>query len=109
MHGRPDLGVDFLSGGGELGGPMRSHDWAASPLGPLDGWPQSLRTVVSLVLTSKFPMFLAWGPEMGFLYNDAYAPILGAKHPQALGRRIDDVWSEIWSDISPLVERAMAG
>jgi signal transduction histidine kinase/PAS domain-containing protein/ActR/RegA family two-component response regulator len=88
---------------------MRALDWSASPLGPPDAWPQSLRTVVSLLLRSRFPMFVAWGPELGFLYNDAYAEILGAKHPNALGARFYDIWSEIWPDISPLIDAAMAG
>ncbi len=69
-----------------MGALMRAHDWTASPLGPPEAWPQSLRTVVGLLINSKFPMFLAWGPELAFLYNDGYAPILGAKHPAALGR-----------------------
>src|SRR4029453_6783083 len=72
-------------------------------------WPQPLRTVVSLLLQSQFPMFVAWGEALGFLYNDPYAEILGAKHPRALGRRFCDIWSEIWSDISPLIDAAMAG
>ncbi len=99
----------FLTGGGEVGALMRAHDWSKSPLGSPDGWPQSLRSVVGLLLNSKFPMFVAWGPELGFLYNDSYAEILGAKHPAALGARFHDIWSEIWSDISPLIEAAMAG
>jgi PAS domain S-box-containing protein len=65
--------------------------------------------VVALLLQSRFPMFVAWGPELGFLYNDPYAEILGAKHPGALGKRFFDIWSEIWPDISPLVDAAMAG
>jgi PAS domain S-box-containing protein len=105
--GSPDRA--FLSGGGALGALMRAHDWSNSPLGHPETWPQSLRSVVGLLLNSKFPMFLAWGPELGFLYNDSYAEILGAKHPQALGRPFQEVWSEIWSDIAPLVDRALAG
>ena len=101
--------LDFLSGGGETGALMRSHDWADSPLGPPQTWSQSLRTVVGLLLQSRFPMFVAWGKELGFLYNDPYAEILGAKHPRALGRRFHDIWSEIWPDISPLIDAAMAG
>src|SRR5689334_3428472 len=99
----------FLSGGGECGALMRSMDWSASPLGPPTSWPQSLRSVVGLLLPSKFPMFVAWGPELGFLYNDSYAEILGAKHPAAIGRRFSDIWSEIWPDISPLIDAALAG
>lgn len=88
---------------------MRAHDWSDSPLGPPQRWPQPLRTVVGLLLQSRFPMFVAWGDELGFLYNDPYAEILGVKHPRALGRRFQDIWAEIWTDISPLIEAAMAG
>lgn len=101
--------LDFLSGGGEMGARMRAHDWSASPLGAPGRWPQSLRTTVSLLLSSRFPMFVAWGPELGFLYNDDYAAILGAKHPAALGRPFAEIWAEIWADIGPLVERALNG
>jgi signal transduction histidine kinase/CheY-like chemotaxis protein len=99
----------FLSGGGEVGAMMRTQDWSASPLGHPRTWPQALRTVVGLMLNSKFPMFVAWGEELGFLYNDSYREILGDKHPSALGRRFHDIWSEIWSDISPLIDRALNG
>ena len=99
----------FLGGGGEAGALMGSMDWPASPLGSPKYWPQSLRTVVSLLLNSKFPMFVAWGPDLGFLYNDGYAEILGAKHPAAMGRRFRDIWSEIWPDIEPLIGKALAG
>ncbi|WP_310540571.1 PAS domain-containing protein [Phenylobacterium sp.] len=99
----------FLTGGGELGALMRDRDWSSSPLGSPQTWPQSLRSVVGLLLGSKFPMFVAWGPELGFLYNDAYAEVLGAKHPAALGAPFFDIWSEIWPDISPLIDAAMAG
>ncbi|HVL72159.1 MAG TPA: HWE histidine kinase domain-containing protein [Beijerinckiaceae bacterium] len=102
-------GRAFLEGGGETGAQMRGLDWSQSPLGAPETWPQSLRAVVSLLLNSKFPMFVAWGPELGFLYNDPYAPILGTRHPAAQGRRFRDIWPEIWDDISPLVERALAG
>jgi len=109
MHGKLTPGLDFLSDGGEMGALMRSHDWSTSPLGLPERWPQSLRTVVSLMLTSKFPMFVAWGPELAFLYNDGYRPIFGAKHPHALGLPFSQVWSEIWADIEPLVKKALAG
>jgi PAS domain S-box-containing protein len=101
--------AQFLAGGGNAGALMREKDWSFSPLGPPDSWPQSLRTVVGLLLQSRFPMFVAWGKDLGFLYNDPYAEILGAKHPAALGSRFHDIWSEIWSDISPLIDAAMAG
>jgi PAS domain S-box-containing protein len=101
--------LDFLAGGGSSGALMRAHNWAGSPLGGPETWPQSLRTVVGLLLQSRFPMFVAWGAELGFLYNDPYAEILGAKHPRALGSRFQDIWSEIWQDISPLIDAAMSG
>ena len=92
-----------------MGALMRAHDWSASPLGHPRDWPQALRTTVGLMLNSKFPMFVAWGGELGFLYNDSYISILGEKHPGALGRRFHDVWAEIWQDIYPLINRAMNG
>ena len=101
--------VDFLHGGGSTGALMRAHDWSRSPLGPPGAWPDPLKTVVSLLLQSQFPMFVAWGDELGFLYNDPYAEILGKKHPRSLGMRFHDIWSEIWADISPLIDAAMAG
>src|SRR5919112_6907312 len=113
MRATDDLGIgsgaEFLSGGGVMGRLMRTHDWSTSPLGHPETWPQSLRTVVSLLLNSKFPMFIAWGPKLAFLYNDGYLPIFGSKHPQALGQPFAEVWSDIWSDIGPLVDRALAG
>ena len=99
----------FLSGGGELGAMMRAHDWSGSPLGHPRTWPQALRTVVGLMLNSKVPMFVAWGPQLGFLYNDSYREILGDKHPASLGGRFHDIWAEIWDDINPLIERALRG
>ncbi|WP_128563566.1 hybrid sensor histidine kinase/response regulator [Methylobacterium crusticola] len=88
---------------------MRAHDWSASPLGPPESWPAPLQMTVSLMLGSAFPMFVAWGPGLGFLYNDAYIDVLGRKHPSALGGRFREIWEEIWSDVEPLVQRAMAG
>lgn len=101
--------LPILADGGEVGAMMRAHDWSTSPLGPPESWPQSLRSIVGLLLNSKFPMFVAWGERLGFLYNDPYAEILGKKHPLALGRPFHDIWSEIWPDISPLVDAALAG
>jgi hypothetical protein len=79
---------------------MRAHDWSATPLGPAPGWPAPLRTLVPLMIGSRQPMFIAWGPQGTLLYNDGYAAILGRKHPAALGAALD-VWSEIRSDIEP--------
>ncbi len=100
---------EFLAEGGEMGGRMRAHDWSTSPLGQPETWPQSLRSLVRLMLNAKQAMFVAWGPHLGFLYNDGYAPIFGAKHPHALGRPFAEVWSDIWDQISPLVESTLSG
>jgi PAS domain S-box-containing protein len=99
----------FLAGGGEAGALMRALDWSASPLGPPEGWPQPLRTLVGVMLGSDQPMFVAWGPARAMLYNDGYAPICGARHPWALGRPFDEVWADILDDVGPIMDRAYAG
>ena len=84
---------------------MRSIDWSQTPLGPVESWPQSLRTSVSICLNSRFPIFVWWGPELVMLYNDAYRPMLGAtKHPRAMGRSGREIWAEIWPVIGPMME-----
>ena len=88
---------------------LRARDWGDTAIGHPESWPASLRTIVSLMMNSRFPMFLAWGEDLNFLYNDAYGPILGAKHPDALGRPFQQVWPEIWDEVGPLAERALAG
>lgn len=88
---------------------MRGIDWSASPLGRPAEWPASLRTVVGLMLSSSFPMFVAWGPELSFLYNDGYAEILGGKHPAAMGASFPQIWSEIWHEVGPLAKAALSG
>ena len=92
-----------------LGALMRTHDWAASRLGPTAFWPQALQTVAGLMLRSKTPVFLAWGPDLCMLYNDACIDILGKKHPAALGQPLYSVWSEVRADIEPLVNQTLAG
>jgi PAS domain S-box-containing protein len=87
---------------------LREHDWHASPLGAPDTWPPELATAVSMVLSSAFPMFVAWGPALTFLYNDAYAPILGDKHPAGFGQPFQQVWWDIWPDLVPIVDRALS-
>lgn len=106
--GGPDS-LSFLADGGEMGERMRAFDWSCSPLGPPESWPQALKTAIGIVLSTKFPMFVAWGGELRFLYNDAYVEILGNKHPFALGHAFEDIWAEVWEEILPIVERAVAG
>jgi serine phosphatase RsbU (regulator of sigma subunit) len=85
------------------------HDWSQTPLGPLQGWSPTLLTAVSTVLNSRFPMLLMWGPELVMVYNDGYAQTLGGRHPGALGGRVPEVWSDVWADISGLIDDVLAG
>ena len=94
---------------GEMAALVRAHDWSATPLGPVEAWPQSLRTAIDLMLGSRHPVYVAWGPELTSLYNDAYLPIVGAKHPVGLGQPFNELWSEIRDEYRPLVEAVMAG
>jgi serine phosphatase RsbU (regulator of sigma subunit) len=84
-------------------------DWAASALGAEEEWTPTLRSAVSTCLNSRFPTLLMWGPELVMVYNDGYAPMLGARHPSALGRPAPEVWADIWDDIGPMVAEVMAG
>jgi CheY-like chemotaxis protein len=101
--------TDKVSLGEETVGPLiREFDWTKTPLGPIDEWPQSLKTVVRLLLASRFAMWMSWGPELTFFYNDAYRRMtLGRKHPWALGRPSREVWAEIWDDIGPRIDRVL--
>ena len=96
---------DWLAQSGELGLLIGRYDWSKTPLGSINAWPQSLKTSVSLMLSSQHPMWIGWGPQAHFLYNDAYIQVLGsAKHPWALGRPAAEVWSEIWEICGPLAD-----
>ena len=106
QHGAATPG--FVRGGGALGQLVREFDWAKTPLGAIDTWPQSLKTVVRVLLASRFAMWMSWGPELTFLYNDDYAQMtLGKKHPWALGKPAREVWNEIWDDIAPRIHRVL--
>jgi PAS domain S-box-containing protein len=96
-------------GGGAMGALIRGHDWSGTPLGALESWPLSLKTAVSLILRAQQPMFIGWGPRFISLYNDSYIPILGDKHPTALGHSMAEVWSEIWDELRSLNEAVMRG
>ena len=96
---------DWLSGGGEMAGLIRAHDWRRSPLGAPATWPQSLKTALSICLGSRFPMVIWWGPELCVFYNDAYIPIAGPlKHPMFLGRPAREQWPEIWDVVGALAK-----
>src|SRR5580698_5039162 len=98
----------WVRGGGVLGKLVGEFDWSKTPLGAIEDWPQSLTTVVRTLLTSRFAMWMSWGPELTFLYNDDYARMtLGKKHPWALGKPSHEVWKEIWDDIGPRIRRVL--
>jgi PAS domain S-box-containing protein len=97
----------FLRGGGAMGALVRETDWSRSPLGPAGAWPQSLKTSVSICLDSGFPVLLWWGPELIMLYNDAYRPILGDKHPRSMGQPGRECWPEIWHTIGPMLRSVL--
>jgi len=99
----------FLAGGGEMGALIRSHDWSSTRLGPPAQWPQSLKTAIRIMLTSRQPIWIGWGEDLVFFYNDPYKSIIGGKHPAALGQPTIEVWQEIWDDIGPLLDTAMSG
>ncbi len=101
--------TSVFHGGGDVGARMRAHGWQHTPLGPVAGWPASLKTLVGVMLGAKQPMFTVWGPELTLLYNDAYRAILGNKDQDALGRSFLEIWSEAKADLAPLVDKAFAG
>ena len=98
-----------LAGGGEMGERMRAFDWASTPLGRPEQWPKSLKTCVRIMLTSRQPIWIGWGEQLTYLYNDPYKSIIGGKHPDALGQPTERVWHEIWDVIGPMLSQAMHG
>lgn len=101
--------LPFLQGGGEMGERTRHFDWSQTPLGTPNQWQPSLRTSVSILLNSQFPMFVWWGKELTTIYNDSYKIIAGDKHPALLGKSGREAWAEIWDDLAPLVEKVFNG
>lgn len=102
-------GADVFAMDAEIGGDLAAVDWASTPLGPPAGWPQSLRTAVSILLSSRFSMWMAWGPQLTFFCNAAYRrDTLGQKYPWALGRPASEVWAEIWADIGPRIDAVIS-
>ena len=93
-----------------MGALMRTVDWSQTPVGPVESWPQSLRTALSILLETGFPMYIAWGSEFTQFYNDGYRPILGStKHPAAMGRSTRETFAEIWDIIGPMFDGVMQG
>ena len=94
---------EVFPGSSETSAILRSIDWTKTPLGAVDGWPQSLRTSISICLNSAFAILVWWGPELAMLYNDAYVPIISSKHPRALGARGREIFPEVWDTIGPML------
>ena len=94
----------LFAGGGEMGKRIRQFDWGSSALGPTEEWPSTLISTLNICLGARFPMAIYWGAKGYLLYNDAWRPILGNKHPEALGKSAYEVWPEIWEEINPLFE-----
>src|SRR5436309_14514972 len=111
ISGAPALDLLFPSTG-EMAERVRAFDWAATPLGPLESWPQSLLVAVGICLNSRFPTFVWWGPELINIHNDAYAPVLGDRHPRALGQPARTIWAELWpvigADVEAVLQRGAA-
>ncbi len=100
----------FLEGGGEMGQRMRAFDWASSPLGPPQHWPAALRTTLRIMLSTRHPTFLFWGPQLLCFYNDAYSRSLGPeRHPAILGQPGEPAWAEIWDLVGPQLAHVMGG
>ncbi|WP_342154353.1 PAS domain-containing protein [Methylorubrum sp. SB2] len=99
----------FLIGGGTTGAEIRAFDWPSSQLGPIDSWPEALKVALATMLASPQPMFMAWGPELIVFFNDSYRPILGQKLAGAVGLPFAQLWADVWEEIEPIVQRALAG
>ena len=97
----------FLEGGGKMGELIRGYDWEKTSLGRPETWPQSLKTCVRIMLTSRQPIWIGWGKDLIKLYNDPYKDIVGGMHPWALGQPASAVWKNIWEDIEPLLKTVM--
>jgi signal transduction histidine kinase/CheY-like chemotaxis protein len=108
-HQSGGRGVGFPAGGSFMGNLIRAKDWSATPLGPVEAWPMSLRMMVNFLLANRFPLLLWWGPQYLSIYNDAYRPVLGNKHPDALGQPVSECWSEIWHILQPLIDTPFNG
>lgn len=100
---------DFLTEGGRMGKAVLQFDWSRTSIGPIDRWPQSLRSVVQMAMQTRQAICIFWGSDLNMIYNDAYAPILGEKEQDALGQPAEAIWSDVWSEIAPIVQEALSG
>ncbi|HEY7059384.1 MAG TPA: PAS domain S-box protein, partial [Vicinamibacterales bacterium] len=108
-HPSENVTRTWLQGGGEMGALISSLDWGSTPIGPIDSWSPALRMMVRFLLANRFPLLLWWGPDYVSIYNDPYRPVLGKKHPWALGKPVRECWSEIWHILRPLIDTPFNG
>lgn len=99
----------FLSGGGRMAEAILAFDWAGTSVGAIDTWPQSLKSIVQMAVLTRQAICLFWGKDLNMIYNDAYAPILGDKEAGALGKPAQEIWSDVWSEIAPIIQEALSG
>lgn len=109
MHKPPILSEQFLANGGEMGALIRAADWSKTPAGPVERWPQSLRTTLNIMLRSGYPMFVWWGPELIQFHNDAYLSWMGSRAATSIGKRAEEVWPESWDRLQPIVNAVFEG
>ncbi|MBV8682900.1 MAG: sensor histidine kinase [Caulobacteraceae bacterium] len=109
MTASDDRNGSLPQGAGEMAARIRNHDWAATPVGPIEAWPEAIKTAVDLMLDSTFPVSLHCGPDYVQIYNDAYVPLIGDRHPIALGGRTLETFRELHEVLKPLFERVRAG
>src|SRR6202161_3892555 len=108
QNGSPTPPSSRIIGKGEMADRVRAYDWGSTPLGPIESWSKELLTIVNLTLASSSPARTMWGPELILIYNDAYRPIPGPRHPFALGKSAREVYRESWRVVGPLLEEALA-
>jgi signal transduction histidine kinase/DNA-binding response OmpR family regulator len=101
--------TSLIAGGGDMGALIRAFDWSQTAIGPIENWSPTLRIMVRFLLANRFPLLLWWGPHYVSIYNDAYIPVLGAKHSWALGKPVSECWSEIWHILKPLIDTPFSG
>ncbi|MEP0934503.1 ATP-binding protein [Leptolyngbya sp. NM2-A1] len=100
--------TDLFEQGGEMGARIKAFDWASTSIGPIETWSQSLQVTLQVLLLSKFPMQILWGPDYIHFYNDAYISIAGSKHPKALGQAGSECWKEVWDVVGPMLNQVVA-
>ena len=107
--GSVSVQADFPMGGGRTGGLIRVFDWSLTPLGSIESWPRSLRSIVQMMVQQRHAMCIFWGPALSMLYNDSYGPMLGKREAGAMGRPFADVWADVWQDVKPFADQALSG